>query len=181
MSRPGFIEGVAVALAACLGGGALHGTLAHFISAAAALSLSVALLSLGYIVYLLYRSPRRSGRAVSLGAWLLLTVATWELGAGVLTATQLVLVWPIRVRSFQEGALAALADLGLIIGGLGAALWVWPHTGSFALALWCFFLTQALFSALPSGSRAVRSDSPDPASQRFERAYQGALGALRKL
>ena len=183
MIRPTLFEGSAVALAASVAGSALHAALAPLTTPATALRLPLILLGLGYALYLLHRCPGCRGRAAALGAWLLLTLAGWWLSASAsgLLAVQLALIWLIRASYFQRGVLAALADLALIGLGLCAARGAWLHTGSSALALWCFFVIQALFSAIPRQQRARRRAAPEAPSQRFEQAYQSALQALRRL
>jgi len=185
MTRPSFLEGVLVALAASLASGALFSTLTLALRSPSALRWVIALVGLGYVLYLLGRSGARVGRVT--------TVLVWTLVSGAALALPLPLapfvllhggmVWLIRSLYFHAGLVAALADLGLALLGLSAAVWAATQTGSLALAAWSLFLVQALFGLIPSG---LARTAPDPlagaqSDDAFERAHRGAEAALRRI
>jgi len=185
MKQPTFPEGVAVALAASLTGGALYNALDVVFPGAAVLRLLIAVISLVYVIYLLVRSPERVGRVT--------TVAVWFIAAGVLWFTQpplplylcmhLGAIWLIRSLYFYASGLSALADLGLNSLGLCAAIWAITRTNSVFLAIWSFFLVQALFVVIPK--EALRRSGTNRAGQagtdRFQHAYRSAEAAVSKL
>jgi hypothetical protein len=185
MTRPSFLEGVLVALAASLAAGALFSTLSLALRIPSALRWVIALVALGYVLYLLGRSGARVGRVT--------TVLVWTLVSGAALALPLPLapfvlvhagmVWLVRSLYFHAGLVAALADLGLALLGLTAAVWAATQTGSLALAVWSLFLVQALFGLIPSGLGRGAVDRVDPTQfdDAFERAYRGAEAALRQL
>ncbi len=185
MKAPTFLEGVAVALAASLLGAASFAVLSALLPAALVLRVEIALIGLGYVIYLLRRSRERIGRITSLGVWALAAIAIW-LGAPSLT-TYIVghvgLVWIVRSLYHYSSVLAALTDLGLGALGLIAALWAATVSHSVFLSLWCFFLVQALFAAIPKRlprKPAGERRTPDH-EDRFQRAHRTAEAALRKL
>jgi hypothetical protein len=91
------------------------------------------------------------------------------------------MVWLIRALYYTAGVLPALLDLGLSALALAAAVWAAGQTGSVFLAVWSFFLVQALFVVMP---RSVRDPAPLKDGVRddeFERAHRNAEAALRRL
>jgi hypothetical protein len=185
MKQPTFFEGVVVALVASVAGGVLFTALTTLFASGAVLRLLVACLGLCYIIYLFSRSRERSGRLTALGFWLIAAGAAWWLGPPLplYLLVHLGLIWLIRSLYFYSSLLFALADLGL--GGLGFAAGVWAiiHTGSLFLAIWCFFLLQALFVAIPASLdslETLRQPAPDH-EDRFRRAHRAAETAVRRL
>lgn len=182
MRTPTFLEGVLVALVASLAGSVLQ-TAMTFLGLNVAPWLLVASLGLGYAVYLLRRSPVRFGRVAALAAWGavagLLGLAAPSLASYV--ALHVAALWLLRSLFFHSRPVAALADLALSGAALAAGLWAFAHTGSLLLGLWCFFLVQALFVAIPRGSEPRRVAGTLPAEDRFEAAYQVAEDAVRRL
>jgi hypothetical protein len=80
-----------------------------------------------------------------------------------------------------------MLDAGLSGLALAAAVWAAISTGSLFLALWCFFLVQALFVAIPNRMSAPRNHgrraqkSASAVDDDFERAYRNAEAAVRRL
>jgi hypothetical protein len=92
-------------------------------------------------------------------------------------------IWLIRSLYFYSSALSALADLGLNGLSLAAAVWAVTRTGSVFLGVWCFFLVQALFVAIPKriGRRPGTGQDGHDSEARFQHAYRAAETAVRKL
>jgi hypothetical protein len=180
VTRPTFLEGVLVALAASVAGSVLHTTSAALLGGSDPWLL-VALLALGYVLYLLRRAPARAGRVTALAAWAGAAALLWlsAPSLALFVLLQVGMIWLLRSLFFHAGPLAALGDLGLSALALGSGLWAFLHTGSLLLALWSFFLVQALFVALPQG--ATRRPDPTPAADRFELAHRAAEAAVRRL
>lgn len=185
MKQPSFLEGVGVALVAALLGSVLHTALSPIGDGDGLLRLLIAGLGLGYIVYLLIRSPERVGRITSLVGWGLAAVAIWLLQPSLplFLLVHLGLIWLVRSLYFYAGLLSALADLVLTGLGLAAGIWAATHTASLFLGLWCFFLVQALFVAIPA---AVNRDTAAGLSHQasedpFHYAHRAAESALRRL
>jgi len=62
------------------------------------------------------------------------------------------------------------------------SVWALSRTGSVFLGTWCFFLVQALFTAIPSSVGAKsRAGAIPQASDEFERARRQADAALKQL
>ena len=179
MTRPSFLEGAVLALAASIGGSILYSGLDYLLGPGLAVRLLIAALGLAYLLYVLMRSEARVGRLVSLAAWLLLAVAAWllTLPLSLYLLAHVGAVWLLRALYFYPSPLPALADLGLQGLALAAALWALSHTASPLLGIWCFFLVQALFIPLGAGKAPLERDRED----RFQHAYASAEAALRKL
>ncbi len=179
-SRPGFPEGVVVAIAASLAGGAIFRLAALLLGMSAALPATLAILGPAYVLYLLYRADEPAGRVTLALATLLATVCSLVLAPGLMLPLQLGVIWLARSIYLQPGPLGAAADVGLLGLGLGGGLWALSSTGSLALALWTFFLVQALFPAIATalGPRVGRDlDAED----RFASAERRAATLLRRL
>ena len=185
MKRPTFMEGVAVALVASFSATVLYHTLIIILPGVWALHLLTAAISLGYIVYLLARSPSRIGRVSTLVLWAFTTLATLSLEPSLVIhlLIQLGAVWLIRSLYFYSSLFPALTDLGLSGFGLSAALWAAEQSGSIFLSVWCLFLVQALFAAIPTNfhRRATPVPPQSEADERFEHAHRCAENALRRL
>lgn len=184
MNRPSFLEGVLVALVASLLGSLLYAVLVPTLPGGLVLRLLITAIALGYVIYLLRRSPERVGRITVLAAWSLAAGAIWLTGTplALYLALHLGLVWLIRSLYFYSSMLSALADLGLSGLSLAATIWAASHSQSLFLGIWCLFLVQALFAVIPASMQ--RNGGATPAHQghdHFEDAYQAAETALRRL
>lgn len=184
-NRPGFLEGVGVALLLSVSGGAIFTMFNPFLSAGFLLRLLLSGIALTYVLYLLWRSRVRSGRITFLAAWLLASIGIWIFYPPILlyVLLHLALIWLIRCLYFYSGVLPALLDLGLNAVALLLAIAAGLHTQSLLLGLWCFFLCQALFVFIPATlqRKAATSTSSNVAEDRFEHAHRVAVAALRKL
>ncbi|MGD8910278.1 MAG: hypothetical protein PVF13_02335 [Chromatiales bacterium] len=185
MKRPGFVEGVGVALAASVGGGVIFTVLATLFAGGFVLRMLIATLGLLYMLYLLRRSSERVGRITTLAVWLLAALGIWLLGLSLplYLLAHLGLVWLVRCLYFHAGLIAAFADLGLVLFGLAAAVWAWLVTGSLGISLWCFFLVQALFALIPARlkSKTARNTPSAAEADPFQHAYRTAEAAVTKL
>jgi hypothetical protein len=181
--KPGFFEGVAVALIASLVAAILYTVSAPMFGNTAALRVIIGGLALSYVLYLLRRSPSRNGRLVGIVMWgfaaAILTYATNTLLA--YTAGHLLLIWIVRSFNFYTSLLVAMLDLGLSVLSLLAAVWASLNTGSVAAAIWCTFLVQSLFVFLPRVG--IRRSHPEtsPPEDSFQRALRVAEDAVSKL
>jgi len=185
MKQPTFLEGVGIALAISLAGSVLYTAMDAVFPGVQVLRLLIAGSGLAYVVYLLGRSPERVGRITAAAAWLLVAGVLWFTQPPLLLyiCVHLGTLWLIRSLYFYSSALSALADLGLNGLALAAAIWAVTRTGSVFLGIWCFFLVQALFVAIPK--RINRKPGAVPAghesADRFQHAYRAAETAVRKL
>ncbi len=181
MRRPGFLEGALAALLLAILGGAGAAVLIPLLGAALALPALVVLMAAVYLGYLLRRSRGKSGRVVVLCLWLMATLAGWTLlSLPAFVALQTGLVWLVRTLYFHGGVLASLADLGLSALALAAAAWA-AGRGSGLLAVWAFFLVQALFVWIrsPAAAGAPPDDHGFEAGRALARAALGRLAAGR--
>lgn len=183
MKNMSFLHGALFALAASVLGSVLHTALAPLFGNDWTLRLLIALLGLAYTLFLLQRSGQRVGRLVTVSTWLLMATGLWltQPPIALYLLAHLAALWLIRSLYFHAGALSALADMALHGIALASGFWAASHTHSLFLSLWCFFLVQALFVALPTrlGSRARQTQNVTDAP--FARAHRAAEGAVRKL
>lgn len=182
MSRPTFLEGVAVALGASILGSILHTVLAPVLPYRTLMLLLISALGLGYLLYLLRCCPERIGRVTAVAVWTIVAGAAWwlKLPLSTFLLAQLGTIWLVRALYFQNSVVPALADLALAGFGLLAGIWAALHTGSLFLAIWCFFLVQALFVVIPPGPVGDKHRSELDSADRFREALSSAEAAVRK-
>ncbi len=185
MKRPSFLHGVGVALLASFSGGILFSVISGPLPSDLVLRAVIAMLGLGYTLYLLSRSDERVGRVTTVMLWSLMFTISW-IGAPSLMLYLLMHVgslWLVRSLYFYTSLLSALLDLSLSAMSLATALWAAAHTGNIFLAIWCFFIGQALFVGIPASMRRqeqlVDGELIDYAM--FQRAHRTAEAALRRL
>jgi hypothetical protein len=183
MNRPTFLNGVGFAAALAFATAACVALLGLYIGAGLVVLFAIPAVAFAYIVYLLVSSRERTGRLTILAAWLVLAIVTAWLTPPltVYVAVHLAALWLVRSLYYHASVVPALADLALLGLGIAAFAWALTSTGSVFLATWCFFLVQALFTAIPTsitgGCRtAGMTDNSD-----FERARRSADEALRVL
>jgi len=183
MNKPGFLEGVVLALVLSLLIAALFTILSAFFPTRWLLQTIIAGASLGYILYLLYRSKERAGKMAVVTLWLGFAVAVWLFAPStlILLFAHVGVIWLIRCLYYHNSILIALLDLGLIVFGVLTSLWTLLHTHSLILAAWVFFLIQALFSVLPQQVLSAKTKAPKNQDDGFERAYAAAEAAVRQL
>ena len=184
-NKPTFFEGVAVALLASLVIAACTFVFANIFVSIGLLQIFIALVSAMYIAYLMIRSHERLGRLTVFSVWFVITLLGMVLSPSlvIFVLLQLGMIWIIRSLYYYNSVLAALADLGLVGFSVIVSLWAWWNTQSLLMAMWCFFLVQALFVLIPKQlSKPASKDSHlQKASDRFEHAYLAAEQAARKL
>ena len=183
MTRPSFLEGALVALAASLAAGALFATLSLALPAVSALRWVVSLVAFGYLIYLLGRSGAKVGRVSAVLAWALVSALALALDLPVPTFVLIHagMAWLVRSLYFRGGLVATLADLGPSLLGLAAGVWTLTQSGSLFLAVWSLMLVQALFGLIPSDLGRGGAAEPQDPDDVFERAHRGAEAALRRL
>lgn len=185
MRQANFIQGALVAAVLAFAASATIAALTPFLGTAAVLRLVIPGLALCYLLYLFSQSTARVGRITALTIWSCVAAITWWASPSLplYLLIHVLAVWLLRSLYFYSGVLPATADLGLSAFSVIAMVWAVSRTGSAFLAIWCFFLVQALFVAIPPALRSNRGRSTDEplATDRFERARRQADRALRQL
>jgi hypothetical protein len=185
MKMPGFLEGAAIALGTGIVGSVTYSALTLFFASSMVMRLLIAAIGLGYVVYLLSRSRERIGRITTITLWLLVAGIAWFTAPPLILflMVHLGLIWLIRSLYFYSSLISAIADLGLNGVSLATAVWAANQTGSLFVSIWCFFLVQALFVAIPAKliQKAGQNPTGEPREDRFQHAYRTAETALRKL
>ena len=183
MKRPSFLHGVFVAALFGFFASVIVTALTPFIGLATVIRLVIPVLGAAYLFYLFSRSPERVGRVTTITLWSALAIAAWWLAPPLplYLLIHVAAVWLVRSLYFYSGIVPALTDLGLSALSVSATVWAVSRSGSIFLAVWCFFLVQALFVAIPP---TVRSGSPRQVlatNKNFEHARRQADKALRSL
>jgi hypothetical protein len=183
MSRPSFWREIGVGLALSIIGAVAYHAITTIIGSALALRLVVAGLGVVYGVALLRGLRARVGRLLAIAAWIALDVALFVFDPPLLLwlAAQAFAIWLLRCWCCYASFFAALADGALNLFALAAAMVAALHSHSVFLALWSFFLVQALFVLIPETQRPrIAAAQPDD-EDRFDQAHRSAEAALRRL
>ena len=187
MHRPTLLEGVLVALVLSLSVSPLVVFVQLALGSLLAWKIGVMVLAYTYMCYLLMRSGRRSGR-VTLGL-LALTILLASIVCNLRFPTILLLcvtlMWAVRSFAYSRSLVSTVLQGGVCVLGCGAALIVYGHSRSLALAIWSFFLVQAAFVLIPAQC-IRRSATPGgttlgDTSDGFGLAYHAAEQALERL
>ena len=183
MSRPSFWREVGVALALSIAGAVAYHAIAVFIGSALALRLVVAGLGIVYAVALLRGTRARVGRLLAIAAWLALDVAFFVFDPPLLLwlLAQAFAIWLLRCWCCYASFIAALVDGALGLFAVAAAMVAATHSHSVFLALWSFFLVQALFALIPDTLQPRLAAAHTDEEDRFDQAQRSAEAALRRL
>jgi len=183
MNRPTVLNGIGFAAALAFVTAACVALLSLYVGAGTVVLLAVPAVAFAYIAYLLVTSRERTGRLTTLTAWLAMALVTaWLTPPLTLYVTvHLAAIWLVRSLYYHAGIVPALADLALCSLGIAAFTWAFTRTGSVFLATWCFFLVQALFTAIPASITGNGRTAGMDYSADFERARRRADEALRVL
>jgi hypothetical protein len=177
-----FWRGALLAICISVVGAVLHTVLARILGGAISLRLVILIASLSYVLALLAHGPGQSGRVVAALAWLglagLLLVFNPPLTLWLLLQTGF--IWLLRSLQRYDSLIPAGSDALLSGFALAGAIATAQHTHSLFLALWSYFLVQALaafisvrYVTAPAASAGADSD--------FESSYRNAETALRNL
>jgi hypothetical protein len=184
VKRPTFFHGVVAALAIAVAAGAVFSTLSPLLGAGTSLRLIIPVMGLAYLICLIHRSGESTGRITTVALWFAVSAATWLTPPPtvVYVLIHAGMLWLVRSLYFYSSAFPALLDLGLSALSVSAAAWAMTRSGSLFLAIWCFFLVQAVFVAIPQrlGMPAHR-DTDKIDDDAFECARRRADAALRQL
>ena len=183
MKGPSILQGIVFAVIASLASGVAGELLPMLFSSSLSSLLIVITLSLAYLLFLLKRSRSRQGRIVTIALWLTISLGGWLLGLSLIAQIllQLSMIWIIRSLYFHTSLFAALLDLILVVMASAAGVWAILQTGSFIAAVWCFFLAQSLFVAIPDITTRKRTTPTADTDDQFQNAHRIAQEAVRKL
>lgn len=183
MRRPGFWSAVAAAALLWATSIVLPLVLYPLLGPAAAIKVMVSALGLGYLIFLLRKSRVRVGRVTACLLWFAASAASWWLAPsfGLYLVTHVCLLWLLRSLYFHRSLLAALADGALCVAATAGAHATLMNTGSPSMAVWVFFLLQALFVAIPDRRRSAAACGKRQPDDAFDDARRRAEAALQQL
>ena len=187
MKHPTLLEGVLVALALSLLAAPIVVLLHSLVGGLLAWKAVVVVMAYTYMCYLLVQRGRMSGRMTLglLALTVLLAGVALDLRLTSLLLLCVALIWGIRSFAYSRSLVSAVLQGGVCVLGCGAALMVYGRSGSFALAIWGFFLVQAAFVLIPA--RLTRRPAADLGAEvggapyGFRRAHHAAEQALDRL
>lgn len=146
----------------------------------------VALLAGGYLLSLLVSGGSRVGRITlgTLATGILLAATSLGLSATAMILLAIGLIWLVRSLLYYASLLSSVLDGVLCAVSLGSALGAAMLSGSLVLAVWCFFLVQALWVRLPTslaglGRQRRAAAEPHSHPDAFAQAYRAAEQAMR--
>lgn len=179
MKGPGFIYGVVLAFALSALGFITSSLLAGMLPAIDVARVAISVVAVGYGVALVYISRTRAGRVM-----LPLAVSGLALGAFALTASVSALalihtlaISVLRVVLFRRNLVTLIVDFALGLLALSAALLALP--GSLTLAVWTYFLVQALVCVLAGLGASTRANTIN--NNCYQSACAQAERALHRL
>lgn len=186
MKRPGLLQGIIVAVLLSLAAPAAYHLVDLLVPRILALKLVIATLTTAYVFYLLRLHHARIGNIV-LGtgtALSLIAALFWGMATSTLVFVSITLIWIVRSLITYSSVFMSIVDGALCLLGLGVAVWAYGATGSAFWAIWCFFLSQSLFTLIPEQpgrSNKPAGSTPVMETGGFSAAHKTAEAALREL
>lgn len=183
LNRPSLWREIGIAVVLSLVGAVGFHALVVFVGASSALRLTVLGLGAAYALALLAAVPARVGKLV-------VAIAGAGLGAGLIALdpplpawvlAQTAGFWLLRCCYLHGGPSAALKDAALSTFAIAAAWYGATHSRSLFLAMWAYFLVQALWTFIPAAATAPVAMRDDGGASRFDQAERTAEAALRRL
>ena len=181
MNRTGFVANVVFALIMSLLGALLFLALGMWFASGIALLLVVGVLAGCYLAWLLYSHRCRGGVALVMLTWLGVAATLLLVGAGVLLPLLVFssLVWMTRSYLRYRKPLLMLADAGVSVLAILAAVVTAQHTHSLGLSCWAYFFVQSMVFFLPG--HGVPNQDALRSGDRFALAQRNAERALARL
>jgi hypothetical protein len=181
MNARGFWPEVGIALLLSIAGAAGYLVLQPLFGVAGASRLLLLGVASGYLLALLWRHAGGPGRVLAVAAWMAASLALllFDPPLVVWLLTGVGGIWLLRGLLRRRRPLALLFDATLCAGATLAALATLQHSRSLLLALWVFFLLQAL-NVFIDRRGSGDADRASPAQQ-FDAARRTAEAALRRL
>jgi hypothetical protein len=152
--------------------------------------LLIALTTFLYLGYLMYNSPRKTGKFILMVSCVFILAGSFifirEISSLLISCT--VLIWLVRSLLYYSSIVSVLFDAVLCLTGLAIAGWAFVNSGFIAVATWSFFLVQSLHVLIPHKttntypSGVIENDRFNNAHQTAEYAIgQMIKGATEKL
>ena len=142
--------------------------------------LVVAGLALAYLIHTFASSREKTGRIAIVVLWTVATLATWfwHPSVGVYVLAQVAMIWLVRSLYLYGHFVEALIDLALSALAISFGVWAALRTESLVLAIWSFFLIQALHVAVPRfAERWLKAEPPTTGNEPNNRGFSSALAA----
>jgi hypothetical protein len=179
MNGRGFWRQAGLGLLASVAGMVVFHIVAPLLGSGAALRATVAALAAAGAIAMLLDRGHRAGRCVAFAAWLAVLAAlfVFDPNLWLWAALPVFALWLMRSLFRYQRLWQAGADALIALFALATAWLTLRHSHSVFLALWCFFLVQALTSLVPQ----ARPATPPPAGDRYDQAQRNAEAALRRL
>ncbi|NOT11702.1 MAG: hypothetical protein HOP23_07725 [Methylococcaceae bacterium] len=183
MKNVTFWEGVFITLLTSVIGSISFFALTLSLSEDFVIRLLISGLAIAYMLYLIRRSQECTGWITLMLTWFILLAMLWMFypPLTLFLVLHVLAIWLVRSLYSYASLFSSLADLVLNAFSIASAVWALHHTGSIFLTFWCFFLLQALFVFIPTDRKRQNPDLTSNSETDFNRAYQAAEAAVRKL
>jgi len=184
MKKFSLFEGVIIAALLSATGSLLYLIFTLVFSLHTSAQFSFSIIATLYAGYILARSSKPFGKLSLLTGWAGWVVAIWLINLSLIPfiIAHLLGLWLLRSVTYHSQLLPRVLDLILCAASFIIAFVALTSTNSLAFSLWCLFLTQALFSALPKHWQKKQKETHDNKREaRFNQAFNNAESALYKL
>ncbi len=184
MKRPSILQNIGLAIVLTIVA-ATAGILSFgMFSSTVSSKLVIILVTLFYLVRLVSCSQLRAGKLIlNLGCLVLLLgggLFFEQLGSLLVMAT--VMIWMVRSFLYYSSIVASCADLVLCLMSLVGFAFSFNSSHSIGVAVWSFFLIQALHSLIPERFGVTgHAAEEDQSVHRFDRAYRSAEQAIQQI
>ena len=183
MKTPEFGRAVLVAFLLAVAAAAGIPVLVTFLGVHDGVRFAVALLAGGYLLSLIHRGEASVGLPSAIVCWLLASIALgfFAVDFPAYVAANTALIWLTRTLLIHRSISGAVFDAVISAAAFVTAALALDQTNSAFLAVWSFFLTQALLVWMP-GPLSLRIARLKPEyNQAFARAERQAEAALDHL
>lgn len=188
VGRQTFLREAAFGLIVSVVAAALAGALDFVLRPEDAVRLVVAGLAVVSLMRTFGSSTEKAGRVAVLVTWMAATLAAWLLhpSVAVYVLVEVTIVWIVRSLYSYGHLLEAIVDLALSALAISFGVWAGARTESLLLAVWSFFLIQALHVGVPALAARWLAQVPaavghEPGNRSFADACAAGEEALRRI
>ncbi len=188
IKKPTFLREALFGLVLSIVAAALAAALGFVLPQGDVVRLVVAGLALAYLIHTFACAREKTGRIAVLTLWAVVTLGIWfwHPSVAVYVLVQVGMIWLVRSLYLYGHFVEALIDLALSALAISFGVWAAIRTESLVLAIWSFFLIQALHTAVPALAERWLKSEPAPAgtepqNRSFADAFAAGEEALRRI
>jgi hypothetical protein len=176
-------RGVGLAVLATMAGGVAMTIFPWLIGTLTTMKLVISALTLAYLGVMMHDSQERTGRFATLLLWLTITITLLVANPNLLIWLLVcsAMIWLMRSIYLHRRLISLSGDAVLNAVAVVASVATLLHSHSFWLAIWVFFLIQALHVWIPAARKTRHHTTADDSQHQFEQASRIAETALKRL